>query len=453
MTSVETYHFMDSLALHRRISAADGDLLAPDSQSGGFLTLPAQFDRPFHDSGPDDRYFGSSDMDVTATWDLPSLAIPPSQRVLADGMLPRTHSESGTFVEPRPSDVAAMDLSRFDQVPPFKTFDLPEPSPLLRLASAGVQSHSTASSAPTTPSGPSLAFDSHSATDVSSFTSQPTPVVKSESVPASKPDASVPTTARKITTTRRRSQVDKETMALRRARHNQVEIRRRQRIADRFGVLKSLTSCPESDKGSILEAAIEKVEQLQRQVALLQAGGGRKANAEAKGRRTTVAASTRPSGEFYGSSFLSSVPGVAVMNADGVLIDWNEAFASVVGRAVPAAHAAGVSMRDIVPAESLAAFAASVKDVASGRVRTVADAFVQCRRITDNSVVPVRSMMWAVADAAGSFRYFKIIISPLDTSEAGANKAGSAVFTPAACGPTLAPAAHSRAAMAIDQKA
>jgi len=53
--------------------------------------------------------------------------------------------------------------------------------------------------------------------------------------------------------------VSDETLAERRARHNKVEIRRRQKIAERFGVLRSLTDCADTDKGSILQAAIEKV--------------------------------------------------------------------------------------------------------------------------------------------------------------------------------------------------
>ncbi len=58
---------------------------------------------------------------------------------------------------------------------------------------------------------------------------------------------------------RRRGPLTADALADRRAKHNQIEIRRRQRVAATFDELRAITSCDDTNKGAVLQAAIDKV--------------------------------------------------------------------------------------------------------------------------------------------------------------------------------------------------
>jgi hypothetical protein len=60
-------------------------------------------------------------------------------------------------------------------------------------------------------------------------------------------------------------------LAQKRARHNEVEIRRRQKIADRFDELKELTGINDAkNKGAILAAAIDQIADNDQEIARLE---------------------------------------------------------------------------------------------------------------------------------------------------------------------------------------
>lgn len=283
-------------------------------------------------------------------------------------------------------------------------------------------------------------LDSHNKEEVPAPQKLAAPVATAPAVPTSRvvapPVTSTPTIVKEEAQTgagaqppkkrqRRKGPLDSETLAKRRARHNQVEIRRRQKIAERFAALKTLTACTEGDKGSILKAAIDKVEELQKTIASMKASSSTsKVPIKPVETKTAPSATTtlyaHPKGDFYGSAFVNSVVALAIVNLDGALDDWNGVFGGVIGRIAPTTTIKGstkpIYVKDMVLPEAVNNFFRGVDALVRGDVITVADAVNQIQRLDNQQVVAVRSMMWLVRES-GAPKYLKLIVTPVDDKE------------------------------------
>lgn len=116
---------------------------------------------------------------------------------------------------------------------------------------------------------------------------------------------------------RKRKVIPPEVIKERRRRHNEVEIRRRTRIAANFEKLRTMSGCDGTSKGDILSAAVDTILHLQNQLE--------GTNPHAAKLQFTTSHSNRVSNRAAASCVLST---------DGSFKDCNEAFAKYLDKSV-----------------------------------------------------------------------------------------------------------------------
>jgi len=132
---------------------------------------------------------------------------------------------------------------------------------------------------------------------------------------------------------------------------------------------------------------------------------------------------------------VNSLAAVAVVSMDGMLIDWNPVFGSLIGRvpapgpsplATPvqasqhwkAIQARGsADFRAVLPdTSSTSKFFQGVDQLLSGKANSVADAVTRMKRLDSGALFAVRSLMWVVMEM-GAALYIKLLVLPLDNEE------------------------------------
>jgi len=127
---------------------------------------------------------------------------------------------------------------------------------------------------------------------------------------------------------RKKQQLDPKALAEKRQRHNEVEIRRRRKITERFGMLKELTKCEVSHRGAILGAAIERLERLESVIAMYKQGksvdDSLLAELSVEGAMVPFVPDSKKL--TYASLFTSSGVPMMLNTINGQIVDCNEAF-------------------------------------------------------------------------------------------------------------------------------
>jgi PAS domain-containing protein len=250
---------------------------------------------------------------------------------------------------------------------------------------------------------------------------------------------------------RRKGPLDKEALAIRRAKHNQVEIRRRQRIAKSFSELKDLTACDDTNKGVILQAAIDKLKHLESQLATVQKSQSsvlpstQASPAPTNVTSTSTTATSAAQEEFYSNMFLNSGVSLLLLSLSGFIIDCNHSFSQLVGKNREALRGQTATPFATTTKPSRAATPAAADKLNSNTVgvnqllRSEQDVrmFFQAvnqllrkeishsdvirnvvRQDGSNRDIAVKSMLWLVSEQRASPPYLKCVFTPVDSPNA-----------------------------------
>jgi len=176
-----------------------------------------------------------------------------------------------------------------------------------------------------------------------------------------------------------------------RKRHNEVEIRRRKKIAQSFNQLRELTQCSRSNKGAVLSSAIEAVTHLRDQVEQLEA--------ELKQERHAAKLCVLDG---------AAVP-VVVCKLDGRILECNDSFANMLRR--PRSELIKVGhMFQIASPDTLPDFFGAMKHLLNGSNQSV-DVY---QVLGGANGIAVRMTAWLSSDKSNpTARYMHCTVLPV----------------------------------------